>query len=90
MINEDGFTGGLWSHTGGYEAGTKIFVGNLATSDSNHPAHVLVFAEKADLDFQNVQDVRPTFQTSLPVNRQGEAHARRRGDHIMYTDVHAA
>jgi len=41
---------------------------------AHHPSHVRVFLGQADLDFSTVEDVRPAFESSLPVNQPGEAY----------------
>ena len=38
-----------------------------------HPSRVKVYVGKEDLDFQSLEDVRPTFESSLPQNPTGEA-----------------
>ena len=43
-------------------------------SPGHHPSSVRVYVGKDDLDFQNIEDVRPTFQSALPLNEPGEAY----------------
>ena len=38
-----------------------------------HPSRVKVYVGKEDLDFQSLEDVRPTFESTLPQNPTGEA-----------------
>ena len=38
-----------------------------------HPSRVKVYVGREDLDFQALEDVRPTFESALPQNPTGEA-----------------
>mmetsp|Transcript_21237 Transcript_21237/g.63385 ORF Transcript_21237/g.63385 Transcript_21237/m.63385 type:complete len:207 (+) Transcript_21237:180-800(+) len=38
-----------------------------------HPSRIKVYVGKEDLDFQSLEDVRPTFESALPQNPTGEA-----------------
>ena len=40
----------------------------------HHPSHVKIFVGRPDIDFQSIDDVRPAFASSLPVNQPGEAY----------------
>lgn len=39
----------------------------------HHPRHLRVYVGHEDLDFQSIEDVNPTMETTLPVNEAGEA-----------------
>lgn len=40
---------------------------------AHHPRRVRVYVERENIDFQSIEDIRPAFETSLPVNDTGEA-----------------
>lgn len=42
-------------------------------SDDAHPSRVKVYVGQENLDFQSLEDVRPTYESRLPVNGPGEA-----------------
>ena len=42
-------------------------------SDVAHPSRVKVYVGQENLDFQSLEDVRPTYESRLPVNGPGEA-----------------
>ena len=42
--------------------------------EAHHPSRVKVYVNQESLDFQSLEDVRPTYESTLPANPTGEAY----------------
>jgi len=52
----------------------RLMVIGGGDDDAHHPARVKVYVDNEALDFQSLEDARPAYESSLPVNGTGEAY----------------